>query len=268
MRMRVSPSHMAAAQNAPPSASTKARQATELTLRPTGRATPPKARWRAMLPPRLQVEPTLSRRAGRAARSLPGCHNPYGLGRVAGGVKVTAAKRMSRGFASRSTARRQALPLEPPLLSPRCPLQPIGRESDLRRVDMRMSQSRTARRLSLAVAAVGLAPAAAPAMAQTYYTVPEVVVTPERLGPDGRPETLSRVVNIADLDLRYDRDVREMQRRVRTTARQICDDLGERDVLPSVERNCVNDAVRRTDYQMRTAIAQARSSTYYAYAAP
>jgi UrcA family protein len=125
-----------------------------------------------------------------------------------------------------------------------------------------------ARTLGLAVAATGLVAVAAPAFAQTYYTVPEVVVTPERLGPDGRPMTMSRTVDIADLDLRYDRDVREMQRRVRTTARQICDDLGERDVIPSVERNCVNDAVRRTDYQMRTAIAQARSATYYAYAAP
>ena len=138
---------------------------------------------------------------------------------------------------------------------------------------MRMPQSRTAqapmaRTLGLAVAATGLVAVAAPAFAQTYYTVPEVVVTPERLGPDGRPMTMSRTVDIADLDLRYDRDVREMQRRVRTTARQICDDLGERDVIPSVERNCVNDAVRRTDYQMRTAIAQARSTTYYAYAAP
>jgi UrcA family protein len=131
-----------------------------------------------------------------------------------------------------------------------------------------MPQSRTARSLGLAVAAAGLAAAAAPALAQTYYTVPEVVVTPDIRDPDGRFETLSRTVRISDLDLRYDRDVREMQRRVRTTARQICDELGERDVVPTVSRNCVNDAVRRTDYQMRTAIAEARSSTYYAYATP
>ena len=125
-----------------------------------------------------------------------------------------------------------------------------------------------ARRLGLAVGTAALAGVAAPAMAQTYYTVPEVVVTPDYRGPDGELQRLSRTVDIADLDLRYDRDVREMQRRVRATARQICDELGERDTIPSVERNCVNDAVRRTDYQMRTAIAQARSSTYYAYAVP
>ena len=134
---------------------------------------------------------------------------------------------------------------------------------------MRKPHSRTAQALGLAVAATGLVAVAAPALAQTtYYTVPEVVVTPERLGPDGRPMTESRTVNIADLDLRYDRDVREMQRRVRTTARQICDHLGETSSIPTVSRNCVNDAVRRTDYQMNTAIAQARSNTYYAYAAP
>src|SRR5689334_6375072 len=134
---------------------------------------------------------------------------------------------------------------------------------------MRKPHSRTAQALGLAVAATGLVAVAAPALAQTtYYTVPEVVVTPERLGPDGRPMTESRTVNIADLDLRYDRDVREMQRRVRTTARQICDHLGETSSIPTVSRNCVNDAVRRTDYQMQTAIAQARSSTYYAYVAP
>ena len=128
--------------------------------------------------------------------------------------------------------------------------------------------SHTAKALGVALGAAALASVAVPALAQVYYTVPEVVVTPERLGPDGRPMTMSRTVGIADLDLRYDRDVREMQRRVRTTARQICDDLGETSSIPSVSRNCVNDAVRRTDYQMQTAIAQARSTTYYAYAAP
>jgi UrcA family protein len=126
----------------------------------------------------------------------------------------------------------------------------------------------TARRFGLAVGAAALASVAVPALAQTYYTVPEVVVTPDYRGPNGELQRLSRTVNISDLDLRYDRDVREMQQRVRTTARQICDQLGERDTIPSVQRNCVNDAVRRTDYQMRTAIAQARSSTYYAYTVP
>jgi len=134
---------------------------------------------------------------------------------------------------------------------------------------MRIPTSRTARTLGLAIGAAGLAAVAAPALAQAYYaTVPEVVVTPPRLGPDGRPETLSQVVSISDLDLRYDRDVREMRSRIRSTARHLCDELGETDVLPTVERSCVNDAVRSAEGQARYAIAQARSSTYYAYATP
>lgn len=143
---------------------------------------------------------------------------------------------------------------------------------------MRMPiSSRTARRLGLLLGATGLAAAAAPAVAQTYYTapsgqtyytVPEVVVTPDSRDRYGERQTLSRTVSIRDLDLRYDRDVREMQRRVRATARQICDDLGETSSIPSVQRDCANDAVRRTDYQMRVAINQARSGPYYAYAVP
>jgi UrcA family protein len=120
----------------------------------------------------------------------------------------------------------------------------------------------------LVLGAAGLALAAAPALAQVYYTVPEVVVTP-RLGPDGLPTTLSQVVSIRDLDLRYDRDVREMQRRVRTTARRLCDELGESSSsIPTVERSCVNDAVRSADRQMRVAIAESRTTPYYAYVAP
>ncbi len=122
------------------------------------------------------------------------------------------------------------------------------------------------RALALASAGAGLLFTAAPAFAQAYSTIDEVVVT-GHLGPDGRPQRLSRAIDITDLDLRYDRDVREAQRRVRTTARQLCDELGERDT-PSVGESCVNNAVRNTDRQVRYAIAQARSPTYYAYVAP
>jgi UrcA family protein len=124
------------------------------------------------------------------------------------------------------------------------------------------------RRLTLAAACAGLAVTAVPAFAQSYdapRTVDELTVV-GRLGPDG-PNTLSRAVDIADLDLRYDRDVREMQRRVRHVAHQLCDELGERGgagVTPSCEDAAVRDAQRQT----RIAIAQARSPTYYAYAAP
>jgi UrcA family protein len=114
-------------------------------------------------------------------------------------------------------------------------------------------------RLGLAVAAVGLALAAGPALAQT---VDEVTVY-GRLGPDGRPNTLSRVVDISDLDLRSRADVREMQRRVRYTARAICEELGETGGA-GVTPSCVDAAVRGAQPQARLAIAQAREPAYYA----
>ena len=123
--------------------------------------------------------------------------------------------------------------------------------------------TRTGRRLAMAAAAAGLAFAAVPALAQT---VDELTVV-GRIGPDGRPNTLSRTVDIADLDLRYDADVREMQKRVRYTARALCDELGEtggRGLTPS----CVDAAVRDAQRQTRYAVAQARAPVYYAYAPP
>ena len=133
---------------------------------------------------------------------------------------------------------------------------------------MRHVLIQSSRLLALAAGACGVALMAAPAVAQTYDgpSVEELTVTP-RLAPGERPNSLSRVVSIADLDLRYDRDVREMQRRVRTAARQVCNELGEdggRTMLTGP--SCTEDAVRRTQGQTRFAIAQARSATYYAYA--
>jgi UrcA family protein len=119
------------------------------------------------------------------------------------------------------------------------------------------------RRLALAIAAAGLAFAAAPALAQT---VDEVTVY-GHLGPDGRPNTLSRAVDIADLDLRSDADVREMQKRVRYTARALCDELGETGG-PGLTPSCVDAAVRNAQRQTRFAVAQARAPVYYAYVAP
>jgi len=131
--------------------------------------------------------------------------------------------------------------------------------------------SRSARRLGLCAAAAGLAFTAAPAFAQpapdySYAPTVEELTIEGRIGPDG-PTRLSRAVDIFDLDLRYDRDVRQMQRRIRTTARQICNELGEHGG-PGVTPSCEDAAVRSAQRQERFAIAQARSPTYYAYNAP
>jgi UrcA family protein len=128
--------------------------------------------------------------------------------------------------------------------------------------------TRTGRGLALALAASGLTLAAAPAFAQAAYpaTVDEVTVY-GRVGPDGRPATLSRVVDISDLDLRDSRDVRIMDRRVRATAREVCEELGETGG-PGVTPSCVDAAVRNTQRQVRFAIAEARRPTYYAEREP
>lgn len=115
------------------------------------------------------------------------------------------------------------------------------------------------RRLTLALGAAGLAFTAAPALAQT---VDEVTVV-GRVGPDGEPSTLSRVLDISDLDLRSDADVNELQRRIRYTARGLCEELGETGGA-GVTPSCTDAAVRGAQPQTHFAIAQARASAYYA----
>lgn len=120
-------------------------------------------------------------------------------------------------------------------------------------------------RLALGLAAAGAAFASFPASAQPT-TVDELTIV-GRVGPDGRPNTLSRPVDISDLDLRYDADVREMQYRVRHTARELCDELGETGG-PGLTPSCEDAAVRGAQRQARFAIAQARSPDDYAYNTP
>src|SRR5258708_1133527 len=122
-------------------------------------------------------------------------------------------------------------------------------------------------RLALGLAVAGAVFAALPANAQPApQTVDELTVV-ARLGPAGRPNPLSRPVDIAGLDLRYEADVREMEVRVGTTARQLCEELGESGG-PGLTPSCVDAAVRGAQRQTRFAIAQARSPDYYAYNAP
>jgi hypothetical protein len=58
-----------------------------------------------------------------------------------------------------------------------------------------------------------------------------------------------------------------MQKRVRYTARALCDELGETGG-PGLTPSCVDSAVRSAQRQTRFAVAQARAPVYYAYAAP
>ena len=120
------------------------------------------------------------------------------------------------------------------------------------------------RKLILPAVAALMCAAAAPAFAQT---VEELTVTGQWNGRGEPPATLSRVVDISDLDLRYGRDVRIMDRRVRSTARAVCEELGETGG-PGVTPSCVDSAVRNTQRQVRFAIAEARRPVYYAEREP
>jgi UrcA family protein len=116
------------------------------------------------------------------------------------------------------------------------------------------------------LAAAGLAMAAAPALSQTLDELTVVGA----YGPDGQPQTLSRIVDISDLDLRSDAGVDAMKMRIRDTARDICTELGRQDGTRdlSIQQTCISRAVDTARGQMNTAIAQARASQVYAEAPP
>src|SRR5689334_20837238 len=92
----------------------------------------------------------------------------------------------------------------------------------------------TLTRLLAGVAAVGALAAAVPSLAQT---VDEITVM-GRLGPDGRPTSLSRAVPIGDIDLRYDAGVAEARARVRAAAHDICRELGETGGRSPISGSC------------------------------
>jgi UrcA family protein len=115
----------------------------------------------------------------------------------------------------------------------------------------------------ISLAALGLAAGfAAPAVAQV--AVDEITVYGPRLGPDGRPATLSRVVPISDLDLRNAGDQRILKDRIRATARDICRELGENPdtAAPPLRQSCAERAVASAQNQMRLAIDQAFQPRY------
>jgi UrcA family protein len=125
------------------------------------------------------------------------------------------------------------------------------------------------------IAGLAAASAALPATAQSYYddtpTVAEVVITPQHYGPDGRPDRLSRVVSLRDLDLTTLEGRRIMRLRVRDTARDICRALGESSGPSAgglLTPSCVDQAVRDAQPQMRTAVNTAYRTQTYALLEP
>ncbi|MDB5475491.1 MAG: UrcA family protein [Phenylobacterium sp.] len=111
--------------------------------------------------------------------------------------------------------------------------------------------------IAAGVAALAAA-AAAPAFAQS---VEELTVTGQWNGRGEPPASLSRVVSFNDLDLRNTADQTELRRRITTTARDICDELGqERPGAGNLGRSCQERAVDDAMRQVRGAVAQAYSA--------
>lgn len=123
------------------------------------------------------------------------------------------------------------------------------------------------------VVALGAAAAAAPAAAQYAYSaydhgsnvasVDEMVVAGRHRY--GGPNTLSRRVSYADLDLATYAGREALRYRVRMTARDICRELGEsRGNGSPLVRSCEDDAVRSARTQVRYAVARAEQRSAYA----
>lgn len=126
--------------------------------------------------------------------------------------------------------------------------------------------------LLIAATASALCLFAAPAIAQDYYDDhnDDIIVrapTVEReytgrrssIGAPINELTLQRAISTADLDLRYDRDVRELYRRIDRVAYEACDEVerASRGVPLTTRRDCIRDATN-------DAMAQADGLIYYA----
>jgi UrcA family protein len=107
------------------------------------------------------------------------------------------------------------------------------------------------------------------AIAQDYYDDEIIVRAPtvEReytgrrssIGAPINELTLQRSISTADLDLRYDRDVRELYRRIDRVAYEACDEVerASRGVPLTTRRDCIREATNE-------AMAQADDLIYYA----
>ncbi|MDO7844508.1 UrcA family protein [Sphingomonas immobilis] len=113
---------------------------------------------------------------------------------------------------------------------------------------------RTPLKIALGVALMG---AAAPALAQsdTYYgDADDVTVYGSRVPDD--VTTLSQRVSYDDLDLRYAADREVLRGRVRDSAADVCERLGESDSGRSFGSSCRDDALNGAMRQVRYAERQ------------
>jgi UrcA family protein len=120
-------------------------------------------------------------------------------------------------------------------------------------------------RAPLFAAAAALAAAALPAFAQT--TTVEQLTVMGRFAPRGaQPQSISRVVDYSDLDLRLAADQDVLRGRVIRVARDICRQLGEPSGPPNLGHSCEDVAVRDAMTQVGQAVAYAMATPPPAYA--
>jgi UrcA family protein len=124
-----------------------------------------------------------------------------------------------------------------------------------------MRYQRNTLRLAAVLAAAGFATAAVPALAQDVDEITVVGST----GPDGKPASLSRVVSLSDLDLRSDAGVKEMRNRIRVTARDLCNELGEGPPSTPLDASCQSVALKNAMVDARLIVARIRSTPDYAF---
>jgi UrcA family protein len=125
---------------------------------------------------------------------------------------------------------------------------------------MRHLTIRSATFICGAVAAASLAAAGA-ALAQT--TVEELTVIGKE-GPKGHAESLSYKITWHDLDLRTKAGQKELDRRIRVTAKYVCDKLGEAPSNAGYIPSCEKAAVQNASHGARDArIAALRSTKHW-----
>jgi UrcA family protein len=121
---------------------------------------------------------------------------------------------------------------------------------------------RTPLKIAIGVALLG---AAAPALAQSDYydagTNDDVTVYGSRAPDD--VTRLSQRVRYDDLDLRYAADRQVLRGRVRDSAADVCDRLGESDFNRGPGSSCRDEALSGAMRQVR--YAEARSGPAYSY---
>jgi UrcA family protein len=135
-----------------------------------------------------------------------------------------------------------------------------------------MQQHRFALSGRLALAMLGAVASLAVAGPSLAQDEDDIVVTPPynvhrqttgRSAAGARIESVSvsRVVTTEGLDLRYDADVSELNRRISYAAADVCDYAGDllRIVSATSDRDCVRAAIRGARPQVRDVVARARS---------